>query len=80
MWFVFSPEEEEESRIGIKKSFIKIAGVFGRGENTGAILAVRINKRQAAGVELITLIMKKLCSGLSCTLSTETKSQILQKP
>ena len=67
---------EEASRIGIKISFIKIAGVFGRGENTGAILAVRINKRQAAGVEL----MKKLCSGLSCTLSTETKSQILQKP
>ena len=54
---------EEASRIGIKISFIKIAGVFGRGESTGAILAVRINKRQAAGKELITLIMKKLCSG-----------------
>ena len=72
---------EEASRIGIKISFIKIAGVFGdRGESTGAILAVRINKRQAAGKELITLTMKKLCSGLSCTLSTENKSQILQKP
>ena len=73
---------EEPSRIGIKISFIKIAGVFGRGESTGAILAVRINKRHAAGMELITgtLIMKKLCSGLSRTLSTENKSQILQKP
>ena len=72
---------EEASRIGIKISFIKIAGVFGRGESIGTILAVRINKRHAAGMhELITLIMKKLCSGLSCTLSTENKSQILQKP
>ena len=44
---------EEASRIGIKMSFIKIAGVFGRGESTGAILAVRINKRHAAGMELI---------------------------
>ena len=42
---------EEASRIGIKTSFIKIAGVFGRGESTGAILAVRINKRHAAGME-----------------------------
>ena len=64
---------EEASRIGIKISFIKIAGVFDKGESTGAILAV-------AGMELITLIMKKLCSGLICTLSTENKSQILQKP
>ena len=70
----FSPEKtdrcalnfQKASRIGIKISFIKIAGVFGRGESTGAILAVRINKRHAAGMELITLIMKKLCSGLSC--------------
>ena len=38
---------EEASRIGIKMSFIKIAGVFGRGESTGAILAARINKRHA---------------------------------
>ena len=45
----FSPEKtdrcalnfEKASRIGIKISFIKIAGVFGRGEITGAILAVR---------------------------------------
>ena len=65
---------EEASRIGIKISFIKIAGVFGRGESTGAILAVRVNKRHAAGMALISLIMKKLCSGLSCTLSTENKS------
>ena len=45
---------EEASRIGIKISFIKIAGVFGRGESTiaGAILVVRINKRHAAGMEL----------------------------
>ena len=50
---------EEASRIGIKISFIKIAGVFGRGENTGAILAVRINKRHAAGMELITFKMEK---------------------
>ena len=73
---------EEGSRIGIKISFIiiKIAGVFDRGESAGAILAVRINKRHAAGMELITLIMKNLCSGLSCTLSTENKSQILKKP
>ena len=71
---------EEASRIGIKISFIKIAGVFDRGEITVAILAVRINKRHAAGMELITFIMKKLCSRLSCTLSTENKSQILQKP
>ena len=71
---------EEASRIGIKISFIKIAGVFGRRESTGAILAVRINKRHAAGMELITLIMKKLYSWLSCTLSTENLSQILQKP
>ena len=42
---------EEASRIGIKISFIKIAFVFGRGENTGAILAVRINKRYASGME-----------------------------
>ena len=71
---------EELSRIGIKISFIKIAGVFGRGESTGEILAVRMNKSHAAGMELITFIMKKLYSGLSCTLSTENKSQILQKP
>ena len=71
---------EEASRIEIKISFINIAGVFSRGESTDAILAVRINKRHAAGMELITLIMKKLSSGLSCTLSTENKSQILQKP
>ena len=71
---------EEASRIGIKKSFIKIAGVFDRGESTGAILAVRINKCHAAGMELIALVMKKLCSGLIRTLSTENKSQILQKP
>ena len=71
---------EEASRIVIKISFIRKAGVFCRGESTGAILAVRINKRQAAGKELITLIMKKLCSGLSCTLSTENKSKISQKP
>ena len=71
---------EEASRIGNKIPFIKIASVFGRGESTGAILAVRINKRHAAGMESITLIMKKLCSGLSRTLSTENKSQILQKP
>ena len=71
---------EEASRIEIKISFINIAGVFSRRESTGAILAVRINKRHAAGMELITLIMKKLSSGLSCTLSTENKSQILQKP
>ena len=57
---------EKASRIGIKISFIKIAGVLARGESTGAILAVRINKRHAAGMELITFIMKKLCSGLSC--------------
>ena len=44
---------KEASRIGMKISFIKIAGVFGRGEITGAILAVRINKRHAAGMELI---------------------------
>ena len=70
----FSPEKtdrcalnfQKASRIGIKISFIKIAGVFGRGESTVAILAVRIDKRHAAGMELITLIMKKLCSGLSC--------------
>ena len=42
---------EKASRIGIKESFIKIANVFGRGEGTGAILAVRINKRHAAGME-----------------------------
>ena len=30
-------------------------------------------------MELITLVMKKLRSGLSSTLSTENKSQILQK-
>ena len=42
---------EEASRIGIKISFIKIASVFGRGESTGAILAVRINKRYASGME-----------------------------
>ena len=71
---------EEASRIGIKISFIKIATVFGRGESTGATLAVRINKRHAAGMELILLIIKKLCSGLSYALSTENKSQILQKP
>ena len=73
---------EGASRIGIKMSFIKIAGVFGRGERALVqyIVAVRINNRHAAGMELITLIMKKLCSGLSCTLSTENKSQILQKP
>ena len=52
---------EEASRIGIKISFIKIAGVFDRGEIIGAILAVRITKRHADGMELITLIMKKLC-------------------
>ena len=28
---------EEASRIGIKISFIKIAGIFSRGESTGAI-------------------------------------------
>ena len=50
---------EEASRIGIKISFIKIAGVFGRGENTGAILAVRINKRHDAGMELITFKKEK---------------------
>ena len=61
---------EEASRNGIKISFFKIAGVFGRGERTGAILGVRINKRHAAGIELITLKMKKICSGLSCTLSS----------
>ena len=55
---------EEASRIGIKISFIKITGVFDRGEITGATLAVRITKRHAAGMELITLIMKKRCSGL----------------
>ena len=54
---------EEASRIGIKKSFIKIAGVFDRGESTGAILAVRINKCHAAGMELITLIMKNFVQG-----------------
>ena len=54
---------EEASRIGIKRSFIKIAGVLGRGEGTGAILAVRINKRHAAGVELVTLIMKNFVQG-----------------
>ena len=43
---------EEASRIGIKISFIKIAGVFDRGEITGAILAVRITKRHDAGLEL----------------------------
>ena len=32
-----------------------------------------VNKRHAAGVELITLIMKRLCSGLSCSSSTENK-------
>ena len=70
----FSPEKtdrcalnfEKASRIGIKISFIKIAGVLARGESTGAILAVRINERHAAGMELITFIMKKLCSALSC--------------
>ena len=50
-------------RIEIKISFIKIAGVFGRGESTGAMLAVRINKRHAAGMELITLIMKNFVQG-----------------
>ena len=61
---VFSPEKTDRIEIGIK-IFIKIAGVFGRGENyTGAILAVRIAKRPAAGMELITFIMKKLFSGL----------------
>ena len=87
----FSPEKTD--RCALKKrqeleqplmsfwiSFIKTAGVLARGESTGAILAVRIDKRHAAIMELITLIMKKLCSGLSCTLSTENKSQILQKP
>ena len=54
---------EEASRIAIKISFIKIAGVFGRGESTGAILAVGINKRHAAGMELITLIMKNFVQG-----------------
>jgi len=91
VWFVFSPEKT--NRCALKKrqeleqplmsfwiSFIKIAGVLARGEGTGAILAVRINKRHAAGMELIALIMKKLCSRLSRTLSTENKSQILQKP
>ena len=44
---------EEPSRIGIKILFIKIAGVFDRGEITGAILAVRITKKNyAAGLEL----------------------------
>ena len=43
---------EEPSRIGIKILFIKIAGVFDRGEITGAILAVRITKRHDAGLEL----------------------------
>ena len=61
---VFSPEKTDRIGIGIK-IFIKIAGVFDRGEiYTGAILAVRIAKRPAAGIELITFIMKKLCSGL----------------
>ena len=68
---------EEASRIGIKISFIKIAGVFDRGEIIGAILAVRITKRPAAGMELITLIMKNF---VSCSSFTENKSQILQKP
>ena len=45
---------EEASRIGINISFTKITDVFDRGEITGAILAVRINKRHAAGMELIT--------------------------
>ena len=44
---------EEASRIGIKISVIKKANVFGRGESTVVILAVRINKRHAAGMELI---------------------------
>ena len=35
---------EEASRTGIKISFIKIADVLDKGEITGAILAVRINK------------------------------------
>ena len=43
---------EKASRIGNKISFIKIAGVFGRGESTGASFAVRINKRHGAGMEL----------------------------
>ena len=36
-----------------------MAGVLGRGESTDAILAVRINKRHAAGMELITLNMNE---------------------
>ena len=43
---------EEASRLGIKISFIKIAGVFDRGEITCVILAVRITKRHDAGLEL----------------------------
>ena len=43
---------EEPSRIGIKILFIKIAGVFDRGEITGAILAVRITKRHDVGLQL----------------------------
>ena len=68
---------EEASRIGIKTSFIKIAGALDGGKITGTILAVRINQRHAAGMELITVIMKKLCPGLSCSSSTENRSQIL---
>ena len=43
---------EEPSRIGIKILFIKIAGVFDRGEITSAILAVRITKRHDVGLQL----------------------------
>ena len=66
---------EEASRIGIKISFIKIAGIFDRGEITGAILAVRITKRRDAEMELIYTHNEKTCSSL-----TEKKAQILQKP
>ena len=62
---------EKASRIGIKISFIKIAGVLARGESTGAILAVRINKRHAAFHNEKTLFRVKL--------STEHTSQMLKK-
>ena len=48
-----------------------------RGEITGWC---NINKFHAAGMELITLIIKKLCTRLSCSSSNENKSQLLQKP
>ena len=79
---------EEASRIEIKISFTKIASVLDRGEITGwcnishgfVLLHGCWHGINAAGMELITLIMKKLCSRLSCSSSTEKKSQILPKP